>query len=96
MNCFSLQNTPKRRRSDEIESTPVENEPKRSKSKFDQMDLSIVCFLLAAIDQSQLMKNVVFVLSGFQNPLRADLRTKATKMGATYSDDWDGKCTHLM
>jgi len=42
------------------------------------------------------MKNVVFVLSGFQNPLRSDLRTKATEMGATYSDDWDRKCTHLM
>lgn len=42
------------------------------------------------------MKNVVFVLSGFQNPLRSELRTKATAMGATYNDDWDKTCTHLM
>lgn len=47
-------------------------------------------------EKSTIMKKVVFVLSGFQNPLRSELRTKATTMGATYSDDWDGKCTHLM
>jgi DNA-repair protein XRCC1 len=42
------------------------------------------------------MKNVVFVLSGFQNPLRSELRNKATMMGAIYNDDWDETCTHLM
>jgi DNA-repair protein XRCC1 len=42
------------------------------------------------------MKNVVFVLSGFQNPVRSDLRNKATTMGAIYNDDWDETCTHLM
>ena len=47
-------------------------------------------------DKSTLMKNVVFVLSGFQNPLRSELRTKATSMGATFSDDWNDKCTHLL
>ncbi len=47
-------------------------------------------------DQSQVMKNVVFVLSGFQNPLRSELRDKATAMGATYHDEWNKKCTHLV
>lgn len=47
-------------------------------------------------EKSPIMKNVVFVLSGFQNPLRSELRTKATSMGATYRDDWDDQCTHLM
>ena len=42
------------------------------------------------------MKNIVFVLSGFRNPLRSELRNKATSMGAKYNDDWDEKCTHLM
>lgn len=42
------------------------------------------------------MENVVFVLSGFQNPLRSELRNKATSMGAIYSEDWNKKCTHLM
>jgi DNA-repair protein XRCC1 len=48
------------------------------------------------IDRSELLKGVVFVLSGFQNPLRSELRRKATAMGATYSDDWNSKSTHLM
>jgi DNA-repair protein XRCC1 len=47
-------------------------------------------------NQSQIMKNVIFVLSGFQNPLRSELRKKATSMGAIYNEDWDEKCTHLM
>ncbi|UJR23469.1 hypothetical protein I4U23_026470 [Adineta vaga] len=45
---------------------------------------------------TQIMKNVVFVLSGFQNPLRSELRNKATAMGAIYNDDWNEKCTHLI
>ena len=47
-------------------------------------------------DHSKLMKDVVFVLSGFQNPLRSELRNKATEMGAIYHDEWNKKCTHLV
>ncbi|CAF0838311.1 unnamed protein product, partial [Adineta ricciae] len=65
---------------DDLQSPATENEAKRSKTE----------------NQSELMKKVVFVLSGFQNPLRTELRTKATKMGATYNDDWDDTCTHLI
>lgn len=42
------------------------------------------------------MDKVVFVLSGFVNPLRSDLRDKALKMGAKYKPDWDSSCTHLV
>lgn len=52
--------------------------------------------MISAQDRSKIMKNVAFVLSGFQNPLRSELRNKATAMGATYKDDWDKSCTHLM
>ncbi|XP_029647622.1 DNA repair protein XRCC1 isoform X1 [Octopus sinensis] len=45
---------------------------------------------------SKLMDNVVFVLSGFQNPFRADLRDKAREMGAKYRPDWSSDCTHLV
>lgn len=45
---------------------------------------------------SQLMSKVVFVLSGFQNPLRGQLRDKAQEMGATYKGDWGIGCTHLI
>ncbi|GFO19050.1 DNA repair protein xrcc1-like [Plakobranchus ocellatus] len=45
---------------------------------------------------SRLMENVVFVLSGFQNPYRGELRDKAMEMGAKYRPDWGRGCTHLI
>ena len=42
------------------------------------------------------MKDVVFVMSGFQHPHRGELRDMAIDMGATYKQDWDKTCTHLM
>ena len=45
---------------------------------------------------SRLMEKVTFVLSGFQNPYRGDLRDKAVEMGAVYKPDWGKGCTHLM
>lgn len=45
---------------------------------------------------SRLLENVVLVISGIQNPDRADLRSKALQMGARYKPDWDSSCTHLM
>lgn len=44
----------------------------------------------------RLMEDVVFVLSGFVNPFRAELREKATTMGAKYEPNWNSNCTHLM
>ncbi|XP_064470997.1 DNA repair protein XRCC1-like [Ornithodoros turicata] len=43
-----------------------------------------------------LMKGVRFVLSGFQNPMRSQIRDKAIEMGARYTGDWDNACTHLV
>lgn len=45
---------------------------------------------------NKLLEDVVFVISGFKNPLRGDIRAKAMELGAKYSGDWDSKCTHLM
>lgn len=45
---------------------------------------------------SELLKGVVFTISGIQNPDRADMRTMALEMGAKYKPDWDGSCTHLV
>jgi hypothetical protein len=70
--------------------------PNEIKVNTKKINHSIFNGFLLAVDKSKLMKNVVFVLSGFQNPLRAELRNKATKMGAVYNDDWDESCTHLM
>ncbi|XP_065303680.1 DNA repair protein XRCC1 [Dermacentor albipictus] len=44
----------------------------------------------------ELMRGVVFVLSGFQNPLRSQIRDRALEMGAKYKADWDRSCTHLV
>lgn len=45
---------------------------------------------------TSLMDNVVFVMSGYQNPERSILRDKLVEMGAQYKSDWNPACTHLM
>lgn len=45
---------------------------------------------------TNLMEDVVFVLSGYQNPERSQLRDAMLDMGATYKSDWGPTCTHLM
>ena len=44
----------------------------------------------------KLFEDVIFVLSGYQNPERGILRQKALDMGARYKADWNNTCTHLM
>ncbi|XP_063055323.1 DNA repair protein XRCC1 isoform X2 [Engraulis encrasicolus] len=44
----------------------------------------------------RVMEGVVFVLSGFQNPFRGELRDKALAMGAKYRPDWTPDSTHLI
>ncbi|EAA07652.5 AGAP002605-PA [Anopheles gambiae str. PEST] len=44
----------------------------------------------------KLLENVVLVISGIQNPDRADIRNQALAMGAKYKPDWDASCTHLI
>lgn len=39
---------------------------------------------------------VIFALSGFQNPLRSQIRDKGIKLGAKYRPDWTDDCTHLV
>ncbi|XP_032237711.2 DNA repair protein XRCC1 isoform X2 [Nematostella vectensis] len=45
---------------------------------------------------NRILKGVVFVLSGFKNPERGDLRDKALQLGAQYKPDWMSGCTHLI
>lgn len=45
---------------------------------------------------NRLLEGVVLVISGYQNPLRGELRNKAMSMGSKYKADWDNNCTHLM
>lgn len=41
-------------------------------------------------------EGVVFVLSGFVNPERGMLRSRAMEMGAQYEPDWNSDCTLLV
>ncbi|XP_061204911.1 DNA repair protein XRCC1-like, partial [Neopsephotus bourkii] len=43
-----------------------------------------------------ILAGVVVALSGFENPLRGQLRAAAVAMGAEYSPDWTPRCTHLV
>ncbi|KAH0808118.1 hypothetical protein GEV33_014663 [Tenebrio molitor] len=45
---------------------------------------------------SELLRGVTLVISGIQNPDRANLRTMALAMGAKYKPDWENSCTHLI
>ncbi|XP_055603108.1 DNA repair protein XRCC1 [Uranotaenia lowii] len=45
---------------------------------------------------NKLLENVILVISGIQNPDRANLRTQALALGAKYKSDWDSSCTHLI
>uniref|UniRef100_A0A3B5A4Z0 DNA repair protein XRCC1 n=1 Tax=Stegastes partitus TaxID=144197 RepID=A0A3B5A4Z0_9TELE len=44
----------------------------------------------------RILEGVVFVLSGFQNPFRGEIREKALEMGAKYRPDWTPDSTHLI
>ncbi|XP_029431955.1 DNA repair protein XRCC1 isoform X2 [Rhinatrema bivittatum] len=48
------------------------------------------------VEFHHILKGTVFVLSGFQNPFRSQLRDKALEMGAKYRPDWTPDCTHLI
>lgn len=48
------------------------------------------------VEMNRILQGTVFVLSGFQNPFRSDLRDKALEMGAKYRPDWTPDSTHLI
>ncbi|KAK3914887.1 DNA repair protein XRCC1 [Frankliniella fusca] len=45
---------------------------------------------------NRLLEGVKIVISGFQNPHRAEIRTRALALGAQYSPHWTENCTHLV
>ncbi|XP_076594319.1 DNA repair protein XRCC1 [Chaetodon auriga] len=70
------------------ESQPkAEPKPKQQKAKSQTVQ---------PVPFNRMMEGVVFVLSGFQNPFRGELREKALDMGAKYRPDWTPDSTHLI
>lgn len=51
---------------------------------------------LSTSSPSKPLSGCVVVLSGFVNPLRAELRDKALSLGAKVANDWGPGCTHLV
>ncbi|XP_075977027.1 DNA repair protein XRCC1-like [Anticarsia gemmatalis] len=49
-----------------------------------------------AEDPNTILKDVVLVLSGYENPQRATVRNTALAMGARVERDWGPTCTHLI
>ncbi|XP_058774136.1 DNA-repair protein XRCC1-like [Vicia villosa] len=49
-----------------------------------------------SIGFDKLLEGVVFVLSGFVNPERGILRSRAMEMGAEFKPDWNSNCTLLV
>ncbi|XP_077576830.1 DNA repair protein XRCC1 [Stigmatopora nigra] len=66
-------------------SLPNANEPRSKRAKSPER-----------VPFKRIMEGVVFVLSGFQNPFRGELREKALDMGAKYRPDWTPDSTHLI
>uniref|UniRef100_A0A8C4DCR4 DNA repair protein XRCC1 n=1 Tax=Dicentrarchus labrax TaxID=13489 RepID=A0A8C4DCR4_DICLA len=83
--------TPKHKLSPASTSSPSTSkpEPKPKQQKAKSQDMQTVPF-------KRMMEGVVFVLSGFQNPSRGELREKALDMGAKYRPDWTPDATHLI
>ncbi|XP_016327774.1 DNA repair protein XRCC1-like [Sinocyclocheilus anshuiensis] len=78
--------SPAQRTSDKRESPKSKPEPKpKPKAKSAE-----------PVPFNRIMEGVVFVLSGFQNPLRGELRDKALALGARYRPDWTPDSTHLI
>eukprot|EP00117_Sycon_ciliatum_P039255 scpid31054/ scgid29043/ DNA repair protein XRCC1; X-ray repair cross-complementing protein 1 len=50
----------------------------------------------ADVPFDEVLDGVVFALSGFQNPLRGNLRDKGLALGAEYRSQWETGCTHLV
>ncbi|XP_036931680.1 DNA repair protein XRCC1 [Acanthopagrus latus] len=74
---------------DKKRASPSKPEPKPRQQKAKPQTAQQVPF-------NRIMEGVVFVLSGFQNPFRGELREKALDMGAKYRPDWTPDATHLI
>lgn len=79
--------SPAQKSSDKKKESQPKAEPKQQKARSQGAQ---------QVPLNRIMEGVVFVLSGFQNPFRGELREKALDMGAKYRPDWTPDSTHLM
>ena len=65
-------------------------------SFIDEDSKLLTCSDINKLDSSRLLSDVVFVISGFQNPLRSDIRRIGLSLGAQYRSKWCSEATHLI
>jgi DNA-repair protein XRCC1 len=75
---------------DDDDDVPIKTSPKHRSSSSSSSSNN------TQIAKNQILKGVIFALSGFVNPERSELRDKGLKLGAKYRPDWTDDCTHLM
>ncbi|KAI5414023.1 hypothetical protein KIW84_058242 [Lathyrus oleraceus] len=76
-------------------SSEVETSKKKTKVQYENAGKSSAsCSESKGFDK--LLEGVVFVLSGFVNPERGILRSRAMEMGAEFKPDWNSNCTLLV
>jgi DNA-repair protein XRCC1 len=51
---------------------------------------------VAPVPYDEILKGVTFTLSGYQDPSRGNIRSRATAMGASYQRNWTRQCTHCI
>ncbi|ESR40334.1 DNA-repair protein XRCC1 [Citrus sinensis] len=81
---------------DENEEYQKDEKTKQAKGRDKAHNGSSLASSLRANNFSKLLEGVVFVLSGFVNPERSTLRSRAIEMGANYQADWNSNCTLLV
>ncbi|RZF43195.1 hypothetical protein LSTR_LSTR013875 [Laodelphax striatellus] len=82
------QKSPRKQSSDEKERKPKEKEATQPDTPAQPER--------PRVDFNKILQDVRFSLSGYENPLRSEIRNKGLEMGAKYSNDWDSRCTHLI
>lgn len=75
----------------------TKKEPSSSQSKPPRKKIKLTQNVLPVTKPfGDLLNSVIFAMSGYENPYRSRLRSKALEMGAIYKNNWDQSCTHLM
>ncbi|XP_073223436.1 DNA-repair protein XRCC1 isoform X2 [Cicer arietinum] len=78
-----------------VKSSEIESSKKKTKVQIENAGKSSVSNLESK-GFNKLLEGVVFVLSGFVNPERGILRSRAMEMGAEFKPDWNSNCTLLV
>eukprot|EP00111_Clytia_hemisphaerica_P020336 TCONS_00059905-protein len=82
---------------DQPSSSMINRPPPSKKIKVEPKKVKKIKTKKRNVPKNKILDKVVFVLSGFVNPQRGEIRDLAMEMGARFSQQWDNNtCTHLI